>query len=90
MGKKCVQAVESVRTKMCTSRVYTQRALLDLVSLCTKSVLPLASPAAVHIMYSLVPICNNTQLYPVSTEPTITTTCLEKLKTLKTLLGELV
>jgi hypothetical protein len=84
MGKKCAQAVQTVRRKMCTSASYAHVVLLDIMELCTNSVHPLFFPATVHNTYSTYSTFKNVGLYTVSTEPTITTICLKNNKTVKT------
>ncbi len=84
MGKKCVQAVQTVRRKVCTTVSYTRGFLARLVAVCTNSVHPLLSPVAIHSTYSTYSNLNIIGLYTVSTEPTITTICLKNNKTVKT------
>ncbi len=90
MGKKCVQLVQMLREKMCTSLIYAQALVRGFYTVCTTETLPLTFPTAIHMVFSPSLILQTAGLYTVSTTPTITTICLEKIRQEKTVKRSLV
>ena len=90
MGKKCVQLVQMLREKMCTSLIYAQALVQGFYAVCTKVFLPLTFPTTIHMLFSPSLILRTAALYTVSTKPTITTICLENIRQEKTVKRSLV
>ena len=73
LGIKCVQPVQGLRMKVCTTVASTQPGPGLLSVLCTKSIPSPILQQFVHSHLSRRSIRYRTTLYTVSTEPTITT-----------------
>lgn len=76
MGKKCVQNVCSVRTKLGISGSYTQHVLLQIPSWWKDLSNAHNFPRIIHSLFSKNNLYNKLGFYPFSTEPIITTICI--------------
>ncbi len=70
---KCVQPVNTLWKRMCTTLAYTQRLVSMLVQLCTKSIQSPVSQQLVHRHFKANYHRKHPSLYTVSTEPITTT-----------------
>ena len=78
MGKKCVQPAESVWQVLGISRVYTRYCNFVRKQLGTTLVHYTAFTQAVHRHFHAFSICYKQQFCTESTEPIITTICINK------------
>ncbi len=81
MGKKCVQTVGTARTTLGTSQTYTQYKTTYYTTVGKYGVQSPTLRQTIHTIRQAADIIGNGWLYPVSTQPTITTKCLKNKKT---------
>ena len=80
LSTKCVQHVQTVCKKMCTSWVSTQAEGYAVAGMCTNNEKSTSTQQLVHMLKMSFLIYKPPHLYTLSTEPTITTICINTLR----------